>query len=115
MGVTPTPERPSVRACMRGELTHAETGALRACRPLDEAFYIPDGDGFRSTELTRGPWDPGSQHAGPPAALLAREIERCSPREGAVIGRVTIEILKPVPIAPLRAEAQVVRPGRTVE
>lgn len=35
------------------------------------AFYVPRGDGFESTELTRGSWDPDAQHAGPPAALLA--------------------------------------------
>ena len=43
---------------------------------MPEAFYERDGDRFASTELTRGPWDPSSQHAGPPAALLGREIER---------------------------------------
>jgi hypothetical protein len=80
-----------------------------------DAFYTPDGDGFAATELTRGPWDPRSQHAGPPAALLARAVERCEPREGAVIGRMTLEILRPVPIATLRAEARVARPGRSVE
>ena len=31
------------------------------------------------------------------------------------MGRVTFEILRPVPIAPLRVEARVVRPGRRVE
>ena len=34
---------------------------------MPDSFYEPDGDRFVSTELTRGPWDPGSQHAGPPA------------------------------------------------
>ena len=28
-----------------------------------DAFYEPDGDLLRATELTRGPWDPGAQHA----------------------------------------------------
>ena len=48
------------------------------CRERSESFFEPtDTDGlFESTELTRGPWDPGAQHAGPPAALIAREIER---------------------------------------
>ena len=32
-----------------------------------EAFYERDGDRYAATELTRGPWDPGSQHAGPPS------------------------------------------------
>jgi acyl-Coa thioesterase superfamily protein len=79
------------------------------------AFYEPSGDSLIPSELTRGPWDPGAQHAGPPSALLARELERCQPREGMRIGRITVEILGPVPLAPLTVEASVVRPGRSVE
>ncbi len=37
---------------------------------MPDAFFEPSGDGFVPTELTRGPWDPDAQHAGPPAALL---------------------------------------------
>ena len=84
-----------------------------------EAFYEADGEGFASTELTRGPWDPKSQHAGPPSALIARAIERCDGLGEAVedrhVARITLEILRPVPIAPLRCEAAVVRPGRRVD
>ena len=80
-----------------------------------DAFYLPDGDGYAATELTRGPWDPDSQHAGPPAALIAREVERLPAGEPRQVGRITFEILKPVPITRLRVEARVVRPGRTVE
>ena len=82
---------------------------------MPEAFYLPDGERFTSTELTRGPWDPGHQHAGPPAALLARELERCERRDEARIARMTCEILRAVPIAPLSATARVVRGGRSVE
>ncbi|WP_067688603.1 thioesterase family protein [Nocardia jejuensis] len=83
-----------------------------------DAFYLPDPEDpnrFHSTELTRGPWSPDAQHAGPPSALLGHVIERCSPREGFRVGRVAVEILGPVPIAPLMAEARVTRPGRSVE
>jgi Thioesterase-like superfamily len=82
---------------------------------MDEAFYVPDGDRYVSTSHTRGPWDEGFQHAGPPAALLGREIERCEPRDGFRVGRITCEILRPVPIASLAVAARVVRPGRSVE
>ncbi|MDN2499211.1 thioesterase family protein, partial [Nocardia nova] len=76
-----------------------------------EAFYRPDPSDpalFHSTELTRGPWSPDAQHAGPPSALLGHVIECCEPRPGFRVGRVAVEILGPVPIAPLRAEARVV-------
>jgi acyl-Coa thioesterase superfamily protein/acyl-CoA thioesterase superfamily protein len=79
------------------------------------AFYTREGELLTPTELTRGPWDPDAQHAGPPAALLARALERCEPRPEMQIGRVTVEILGPVPLAPLGVSASVVRPGRSVE
>ena len=82
---------------------------------MPDAFFVPDGDRFAPTPLTRGPWDPGAQHAGPPSALLARAFERCAPRGGMQVGRITLEILRPVPLQPLSVEAQVVRPGRSVE
>jgi hypothetical protein len=94
---------------------------------VTEAFYSLDreravrastcshGDRAVPSELTRGPWDPNSQHAGPPSALLARALELCEPRDGSRIGRVTVEILAPVPIVPLAVSARVVRPGRSVE
>ena len=82
---------------------------------MSDAFYAEDGDRLLSSELTRGPWDPRAQHAGPPAALLARAIERCEPSDGALVGRITVETLRPVPLAPLAATARLVRPGRSVE
>jgi hypothetical protein len=82
---------------------------------MDESFYTPTGAGeFLATELTRGPWDPGAQHAGPPSALLGREIERMEGSEAFQVGRVVFEILRPVPIGPVKIETRVVRPGRKV-
>ena len=82
---------------------------------MPDAFYLPDGDRFASTGLTRGPWDDESQRAGPPAALLARALQRCGEPGDRRIARVTVDILGPVPIAPLTVSAEVVRPGRRVE
>jgi len=79
------------------------------------AFYVPTEGGFEATELTRGPWDEGSQHLGPPAALLGRELERAEARPEFEIARVTFEILGPVPIGQVEVSARVTRPGRTIE
>jgi len=78
-------------------------------------LYEPDGDRFLATALTRGPWNPEHQHAGPPAALLARAIERTGGIEGGQVARISFDILRPIPIAPLVVEARVLRPGRRVE
>lgn len=80
-----------------------------------DVFYEKAEDGFLATELTRGPWDPDAQHAGPPSALLGREIESVEGGEGFQVARVTLEILRPVPIGPVRVEAELVRPGRSVQ
>jgi Acyl-CoA thioesterase C-terminal domain/Acyl-CoA thioesterase N-terminal domain len=82
---------------------------------VPDAFYEADGERLVPSELTRGPWDPGAQHAGPPSALVARAIERSEARAGLRVGRITLEILRPVPLAPLSVAARVVRPGRSVE
>ncbi|HEY6693733.1 MAG TPA: thioesterase family protein [Solirubrobacteraceae bacterium] len=80
------------------------------------SFYEPLGDGrFAATTHTAGPWDPAFQHAGPPAALLGRALERCEPRDGFVFARLTFEILRPVPVAEVAVAARVIRPGRSVE
>jgi hypothetical protein len=83
---------------------------------MTSAFYEPlGGERFSATRHTRGPWDPGHQHAGPPAALLGRALERCEPRDGMLLARLTFEILKPIPVAEVEVETRIIRPGRSVE
>jgi hypothetical protein len=82
---------------------------------LPSALYVPTAEGFTATALTIGPWDPGLQHAGPPAALLARAAERASGIAGGQTVRLTYDIFGPVPVGPVRIATSVVRPGRRVE
>jgi len=82
---------------------------------LPSALYVPEDGGFRATALTIGPWDPGFQHAGPPAALLAREVERAGGIAGGQTVRLAFDILGPVPVGPVRVRATVLRPGRRIE
>jgi hypothetical protein len=80
------------------------------------AFFLPRADGrYEATEHTSGPWDPRLQHAGPPAALIGRALERCEPRPEMVISRLTFEILHAVPVGEVEVRARIVRPGRSVE
>lgn len=81
-----------------------------------DAVYVPQPDGrLLATPLSRGPWDPAAQHGGAPAALLARAIEGHGGGEGMRVARLTVELLRPVPIAPLSIAAETLKPGRRVQ
>lgn len=81
---------------------------------LPPAFFLFDGDGYLATALCRGPWDPGSSHGGPVAALFGREAERFDPDPALTTVRFTIELLRPVPLARLHFRTEMLRPGKRV-
>jgi hypothetical protein len=82
---------------------------------MTPAVFIPDGDRFVPTDLARGPWNREAQHGGAPSALLARSVERYADGERMLVTRLTIELLRPVPIEPLRVRERMLRPGRKVQ
>ena len=79
------------------------------------ALFAARNGRYVASELTRGPWDPGAQHGGAPAALLVGALERLEGPEGLQLARVTFEFLRPVPLGELEVQASVVRPGRRVQ
>ncbi|MDP9293201.1 MAG: thioesterase family protein [Actinomycetota bacterium] len=82
---------------------------------LPSCLYEADGDRYVPTGLTRGPWDQRFQHAGPPAALLARAVEHTSGLAPGLSARLSYDILRPIPLAPHTVASRILRPGRNVE
>ena len=83
--------------------------------PPSSAYVALDNGAFASTDLTRGPWHPDHQHAGPPIALVARGIERAAAALGLThMARLTANLLRPIPIAALTVEVQTEYAGRNV-
>jgi hypothetical protein len=70
--------------------------------------FVPSGH-------ARGPWDAGSLHGGPPAALIARAVERLDAPQPMLLARLTVEFLGAVPLAPLEIRTEVVRGGRRLQ
>jgi hypothetical protein len=82
--------------------------------PLPATAYLPAGPGrYTATAVTRGPWDPGHQHAGPPTALVCRAIEALAQGQGLThLSRLTVNLLRPVPIGELSVDVAVDYAGR---
>jgi hypothetical protein len=80
---------------------------------LDAAYVQLDDDRFRATALTRGPWNPDHQHAGPPSALICRAVERAAASDGLThLGRLTVNLIRPAPIGECRVEVAADYVGR---
>jgi Thioesterase-like superfamily len=82
---------------------------------MSESIFLADGERFVPTEQARGPWDPRALHGGAPAALITAAFERIEPGAELRIGRLSFELLRPIPMAPLTLLTRVVRPGRRVQ
>ncbi len=78
----------------------------------DAYFTTRDDRWFEGTDYARGPWDAEACHAGPPTALMVRELERLIPDQR--LCRLTVELMRPVPMRGFRVQAEVRRPGRSV-
>jgi hypothetical protein len=83
-------------------------------RPISAYRLRADG-AFDSTGLTRGPWDAGHQHAGPPIALGARALVAAAQALGmGHLARLTASLWRPIPIAALEVETTTDYAGRNV-
>jgi hypothetical protein len=78
------------------------------------AYYLPRGNRrYEPTRATESPWDRTAQHGGPPAALLAHVIDQSV--EGPLrIGRISVDMLGPIPLREAVVEVSMMKPGRRV-
>lgn len=82
---------------------------------MTPAFYRSlGGDRYESTGATRSNWTPEIQHGSPPLALLTRAVEQQLAGTPLRIGRLSLEILGAIPVAPITVRGWVERPGRRI-
>jgi hypothetical protein len=82
---------------------------------VTEPLFTTDGDRFVPTDLTRTGWNDDTQHGGPPTALLMRAIEAVPTLAPMQVVRFTIDLLRPIPLAPLTVTTRITREGRNVQ
>lgn len=84
---------------------------------LPPAPYLPTDrpDIVESTPLARAGWYPDGQHGGVVAALLGRAVEGVPSLAPMEVARLSVELFRVIPIAPLRVAASVVREGKRIQ
>ncbi len=79
------------------------------------ALFSREGDCFVPSERTRGGWNDDHQHGSPPSGLLARAIEAVPTAGPMQVVRFVVDLFRPVPLAPLHIETEVLRDGRRIQ
>jgi acyl-coenzyme A thioesterase PaaI-like protein len=82
---------------------------------MSGAAYEVEGEIARATAHAAGPWHPGLQHGGAPASLIVWAAERVAAAGPMRVARVTVELLRPVPVAPLEIRIATLREGRKIQ
>jgi len=81
---------------------------------IDGIFRL-DGDKVLTSPRAGGPWDPRAQHGSPPAALVAFIADTLPAPVPMQVVRLTIDLMRPVPIGPLTFASDIVREGRKIQ
>lgn len=89
-----------------------------ASPPASDALFVDLGDDhYQATEFSIGPWSRDALHGGAPSALVAGRLQRAvaaADMGDFVPARLSVELLRPVPLSPLRVTTTIRRPGRKV-
>ena len=81
-----------------------------------DALFERDGSRVRPTPLCTGPWDPDAMHGGPPTVLCGRFLaEHRDGQDAFHLARLTVELVRPVPLTPLTVEVAETRPGKRIQ
>jgi hypothetical protein len=80
-----------------------------------DAIFRVDGNRAVTSPDAAGPWDARMQHGSAPASLVVWAAEAIPTPAPMQIARVTIDLMRPVPVAPLTIETEVLREGRKIQ
>jgi hypothetical protein len=80
-----------------------------------EAVYRVEGAIAHASASAGGPWDAKLQHGSAPSSLICRIVEKLPSPVPMRLARLTVDLMRPVPVAPLAIETHVVREGRKIQ
>lgn len=81
----------------------------------DEPLFRRDGDLLVPGVLTRGPWYHGTLHGSAMLAAMGRAAERHPSDVDRQVVRLTVDMMRAAPMAPLRVETTTARAGKSID
>ncbi len=81
---------------------------------MDGIYDLDETGRFIPSRFTLGPWDPTLQHGAPPSTLMARAAERAIAGDDYVVTRLTVDLMRPLPLSPMDVRVETVRAGRMI-
>lgn len=82
---------------------------------MTEAVFRIDGDRAITGPNAAGPWSPDMQHGSAPTGLVTWVAEAMPTPHPMRIVRLTVDLMRPVPLTPLQIETEVLRQGRKIQ
>lgn len=83
---------------------------------MDAAMFERTGNRVVPGPICTGPWDPAAMHGGPPFALCGRILaDHGAGRDEFHLARLSVELIRAVPLAPLTFEVIETRAGHRVQ
>jgi hypothetical protein len=79
---------------------------------VTSAVYTREADVYTPTEWAGSPWSRELQHGGPICGLVAMAAEAAARETGLTVVRITVDLCRPTPFAPLELGWRYVRRGR---
>jgi hypothetical protein len=83
-------------------------------QPEQPAYFEPSGDKFVPAPHARSWWAPTMLHGRLLGGLLARAIEHAHGREDLQVSRLTVDLFRNAPLAPVEVETVRIRDGRRI-
>ncbi len=94
---------------------HPEPMAASYTPRRDGSLFHLDGDLLVPQVLSKGPWYEGTLHGSAMLAAMARSAERHESEVPRQVVRLTVDMLRAAPMAPLRMETSTVRAGKSID
>lgn len=80
-----------------------------------DTVYRLEGSRVVTGPVAGGPWDPKLQHGSAPSALITAIAEAVPAAVPMRIARLTVDLMRPIPVAPLEIKSEVLREGRKIQ